>query len=388
MKKTTVFVSIIISILMLSSFTDLEKKKPLKDIFGEMIALPSCEFFTGAAIPLSEELLKDTTLILSKNEGKEWVTPFLLHSKEVSIKEWKLFYEEKEREIGREKAMELFHIDTLCSLHEIPYSYGEPYVQSYYEHPVYEDYPIVGVDWYQATAYCEWLTKKANKALNDKGIDVEVEFRLPTSLELEYAALIPNPNLTNSHAGKIGKLNRKAFLLNAYPNCSGKYTVNFGEIYSVNRVRLKHYRDDGFKFTNPPESYPPNGFGFYNISGNVAEWTASKAILPNRKENDTKASLYKEIYGALENINEDDEFKNHKELRLKSILHDIEMIEEFGEKKIVKGGSWADSLPYLYFSAEEAQLPSHKSCRIGFRVAMSYQEKLEPYYKKLGITQR
>lgn len=386
--KTTSLITILALIFILQSFIIPNKKKPLKDIFSEMIALPACEFFTGEPVPLSNELLKDSVLVLSKDIGKAKVSPFLLHSKEVSIKEWKLFYSEKEEEIGKEEAMRLFHTDTLCWLYEIPLSYGESYVMSYYKHPAYEDYPIVGVDWYQATEYCKWLTKRANQTLGNHGIAEEVEFRLPTALELEYAALVPDPDLVNSPAGKIGKFNRTTIPFYVWPSIGGKYFANFGEIYSVNNVRLKYYRADGYSFTNPPESYSPNGFGLYNISGNVAEWTSSTAVLPNNERELSMDSLLKEITQNLSNLPDNDWNKKYKELLLKSIVHDIEMIEESEEKKVVKGGSWADSLPYLYCNAEEVQFPSHKSCRVGFRVAMTYNKELERYYKKLGITQK
>jgi len=354
-----------------------------------MKVLPSCEFFTGATVPLSNKLLKDTLLVLSKKEGKRKIDAFLLHSKEVSINEWKLFYAEKVQEIGKEKALELFHTDTMCWLHEIPYSYGEPMMSSYYQHPAFADYPIVGVDWYQATEYCKWLTQKANQTLANNGIPQEVEFRLPTSLELEYAALIPSPDFVNSLAAKIGKFRRTRFPYHVFPyNSEEKYLANFGEIYSSHGILLKHDSSDGYTFTNAPRSYPPNAFGLYDISGNVAEWTSTTATFPNMEQYDIKnneSEILETIEQQLENIPQSEEYQEYRELLVKSILHDIRMINKSAGKKVVKGGSWADPLPYLYCNAEEVQLPTRKNCRIGFRVAMTYNKELEHYYKKLGI---
>ena len=35
-------------------------------------------------------------------------------------------------------------------------AYNEPYVQNYFRHPAYSEYPVVGVSWKQASAYCAW----------------------------------------------------------------------------------------------------------------------------------------------------------------------------------------------------------------------------------------
>lgn len=42
-------------------------------------------------------------------------------------------------------------------------AYNEPYVENYYSHVAYSFYPVVGVSWVQATAYCEWRTDRINE---------------------------------------------------------------------------------------------------------------------------------------------------------------------------------------------------------------------------------
>jgi gliding motility-associated lipoprotein GldJ len=50
-------------------------------------------------------------------------------------------------------------------------AYNEPYVENYYRHPAFSDYPVVGVTWEQATAYCTWRTDRVNEQiLVDRGI--------------------------------------------------------------------------------------------------------------------------------------------------------------------------------------------------------------------------
>ncbi len=46
-----------------------------------------------------------------------------------------------------------------------PLSYNEPYVNNYFRHPAYQDYPVVGVTWEQANTYCEWRTDRVNEEI-------------------------------------------------------------------------------------------------------------------------------------------------------------------------------------------------------------------------------
>jgi len=89
--------------------------------------------------------------------------------------------------------------------------------------PDYPDHPVVGVSWRDAAAYAEWAGK-----------------RLPTEAEWEYAA-----------RGGLEGMN--------YPNGN--------EIDSS----LANAKSDG---TVPVGSYPPNGYGLYDMAGNTNEWVA------------------------------------------------------------------------------------------------------------------
>ena len=46
-----------------------------------------------------------------------------------------------------------------------PMAYNEPYVQYYFRHPSYNDYPVVGVSWLQASDYCAWRTDRVNEGI-------------------------------------------------------------------------------------------------------------------------------------------------------------------------------------------------------------------------------
>jgi formylglycine-generating enzyme required for sulfatase activity len=51
------------------------------------------------------------------------------------------------------------------------------------------DYPVVGITWDQANAYCSWRSKKVKTLLEKVGIKSSLEFRLPAETEWEYAAM-------------------------------------------------------------------------------------------------------------------------------------------------------------------------------------------------------
>lgn len=178
------------------------------------------------------------------------------------------------------------------------------------EHPDYvrfgqPDQPVVWVNWFEANAYCKWLTKKigAGRWL----------FALPSEAEWEKAARGPD---NFDYGLSLLLSDREIPWYNWKKNPDTPVTVvGWQESYA---------------------SYRANRLGLYHLSGNVVEWTQSLNRAFNR-----------------ERPFRDDE-RNH---------------DEASGLRVGRGGSWySASVALLYIPYRDAFQPEHSSQDIGFRL--------------------
>ena len=190
----------------------------------------------------------------------------------------------------------------------------------YFWHKAYGDYPVVGVTWKQAKAFCAWRTLYKNAYQKDKGRQFVNSFRLPTEAEWEYAARGGLESGTYPWGGPYTKSDRGCFMANFKPN-RGDYAA------------------DEALYTVEAKSYEQNGYGLYNMAGNVSEWTDS-AYNPNAYE-----------YVSTMNPN---------------------VIDGNNQRKVVRGGSWKDVAYFLQVSTRDHEYADSARSYIGFRTVQDY----------------
>jgi formylglycine-generating enzyme required for sulfatase activity len=132
------------------------------------------------------------------------------------------------------------------------------------------DYPVVGVSWNDATAFCAWLTETERKAGR---LAAGAAYRLPTDAEWSWAVGIGDRETNGTPKDKSGKLIRVFPWGTQYPPPAG--AGNFADLtareYFTNWPCIEGYRD-GFVTSSPVGSFKPNEFGLYDLAGNALEW--------------------------------------------------------------------------------------------------------------------
>ena len=189
----------------------------------------------------------------------------------------------------------------------MPLAFNEPFVNYYFRHPAYNDYPMVNVSHRQAELYLEWLTAQYNQSPKRKY--KKVRFRLPTEAEWMYDYLGGETQFAATHYhnfrrsdGKVSanfiipvagsqmrlqnnqRLTPSDSLLNRFGGVQNNNTATdptrdipyISNILVVPPYSLLSAHEK--MITTSVESNWPNGFGLYNMAGNVSEYVSDKGI--------------------------------------------------------------------------------------------------------------
>lgn len=144
--------------------------------------------------------------------------------------------------------------DTTCWINDFQNAENEMYMRLYFSHSNYNNFPVVGVNWEQANAFCNWRTDFLLKGLGGQAKFIQ-RYRLPTEAEWEFAA-----------RGKEG--NELPWNQEGVASDKGCYYANF-------KPDRGNYTKDGNLITSKVGMYSANSNGLYDMAGNVAEWTST-----------------------------------------------------------------------------------------------------------------
>jgi formylglycine-generating enzyme required for sulfatase activity len=175
-------------------------------------------------------------------------------------------------------------------------------------------HPVVGVTWADATAFCEWLSKKEGK-----------KYRLPTEAEWEHAC----------RAGTRGR-----YYFGNHPEDSPSFEnvadegffEKFKEAYEEGAEPTVRCHD-GFVFAAPVGSFRPNPFGLYDMLGNASEWCLDP---PREYDGQSRQDPQGPATGKL---------------------------------RLARGGDWSyDAIHCRSASRHPEEKPGERSCNCGFRI--------------------
>jgi len=224
--------------------------------------------------------------------------------------------------------------DTLVWQRDFSYVYNEPLVKQYFSNPAFGEYPVVGVSWEQASAFCRWRTLHNDYYQGKAGRKdafIEGIYRLPTEAEWEYAAR-GNSKINAMYPwGAPYARTREGLLMANFKPGRGDYFGGDTKHDDITPVKVK--------------SYTENGFGLFDMAGNVAEWTSSR--------------YDPSVSSVTGDFNPDYQYNAKK-------TDPVIM-----QRKSVRGGSWKDIAYNIQVSTRSFEYQFNSKSYIGFRCVLS-----------------
>ena len=247
---------------------------------------------------------------------------------------------------GLDNAKHLFKVtkiepiypDTLVWGRDFSMSQNDPLMVMYFSHKSYYDYPVVGVTWKQATAFCHWRTEHSDYYQNkpgNKDYIIDGIYRLPSEAEWEYAARgNAKVNSMFPWGAPYARTKEGRLMANFKPG-RGDYFGGDTKVDGITPVKVR--------------SYTENGFGLFDMAGNVAEWTST---------------VYDESGGPAD-------FNPNYQYDVEESIE----INDTRSRKSIRGGSWKDIAYNCQVSTRNYEYQFNAKSYIGFRCVLSAPPK-------------
>ena len=181
--------------------------------------------------------------------------------------------------------------------------------------------PVINVSWEDARDYALWLSKKLEK-----------RFRLPTEAEWEYAARAGTR--TRRYWGDDAEHKQACRYANGLARQNKEYLKGRG----YNIAWGAHDCEDLYAYTAPAGQFEANGWGLYDMLGNVWEWVAD-CYHEDYKDAPADGTVWEEQHGC-----------------------------DSG-RRVIRGGSWSDEPESLRSAYRVGGSPVTRSDDLGFRLA-------------------
>jgi len=291
--------------------------------YTEQMTGPGLIFIEGGSF-LMGRVSDDPHHSWNNSEHMVTVSSFYMDETEVSNVSYREYIYWMQRVFGEEypEFVRAAYPDTNCWRQKL--TYAEDLVNFYFQSPIYDQYPVVGVSWEQASAYCLWRSNRVNEKIAiDAGVlqldltDLTAEnafqtdvylagmyrgetakglkdlnpsaggeprnirstdgiflpnYRLPTEAEWEFAALGMIGNTVDER-----QLEHKVYpwagqsARSAEKDYYGQFMANFKRSRGDN-MGVAGSLNDSWVYTAPIKWYFPNDYGLYHMAGNVSEW--------------------------------------------------------------------------------------------------------------------
>ncbi|MCL1821391.1 MAG: SUMF1/EgtB/PvdO family nonheme iron enzyme [Prolixibacteraceae bacterium] len=227
--------------------------------------------------------------------------------------------------------------DTLCWIRDFTYSYNEPITYKYFSHPGFADYPVVGVSWKQAKAFCDWRTRFEENYRSRMNDIPAHNYRLPTEAEWEYAAYGGHQGTVYPWGSYYTRDQKGCFVANFKP-LRGNYVAD----------------QEARATTTKVGTYDPNGYGLYDMAGNVAEWTQS--------------AYFEAGYDLMNDMNPMVEYR--------ALPDDPPVMK----RKVIRGGSFKDISYFLRNGTRSFEYQDTTKSYVGFRcVRTSFRNEFQDF---------